>query len=201
MFAIQPKFFPRLSNCYFLFNNDNNLITARTRTTWSVFFLKYVIICSVQLLRRTTLLSFVPSDKKVGQIRITQKSFRTLSKPKYFYLGKALKKLKLHSRRNLQQLIFGEYYLLFGSESFFFLPRLLPQGAQNKIRETVNLPVVLWVWNFVSVLPRKGQMFGSFDRMGPEECVWTCGEGIKRKVENLDCGRFHVVWLTFTKYC
>jgi hypothetical protein len=59
-------------------------------------------------------------------------------------MGKALKELKLHTRRNLQQLIFGEYYLPFGSESFF-LSRLLPQGAQNKIRETVNLPVVLWV--------------------------------------------------------
>ena len=68
---------------------------------------------------------------------------------------KGTKKLKLHSRRNLQQLVFGEYYLPFGSESFFFPTHLLPQGAQNKIRETINLPVLLWVWNLVSLLPRK----------------------------------------------
>jgi len=36
-------------------------------------------------------------------------------------------------------------------------------------------------------------MFGSLERMGAEECVWTCGEGIMRKMENLDCGKFHVV--------
>ena len=84
-------------------------------------------------------LLFMASDQKIGQIRLTKKSFQTQSEPKY--MGKTLKKLKLHSRRNLQQLMFGEYYLPFGSE-FFFLSRLLPQGAQNKIRETVNFPVV-----------------------------------------------------------
>jgi len=107
---------------------------TRTRTTWSVFFLKHVNIFSVQLLHRTTLLLFMPCGQKWGQTRLTKKSFQTLSKPKY--MGKALKELKLrvHSRRNLQQLIFGEYYLPFGSESFFFLLRLLPQGAQNRRR-------------------------------------------------------------------
>jgi hypothetical protein len=98
-------------------------------------------------------------------------------------------------------LVFWRILSPFRFRIFFFLLRLLPQGAQNEIRETVNLSVVLWVWNLVSVLPRKGQMFGSFDKMGAEECVWTCGEGIKRKVENLHCGKLHDMWLTFTRYC
>lgn len=36
-------------------------------------------------------------------------------------------------------------------------------------------------------------MFGSLERMGDEECVWTFGEGIMRKVGSMDCGKFRVV--------
>jgi hypothetical protein len=118
MFAIWHKFFPRTSNCYLLFNNDNSLNNNKNNV-------KCIFPATCHHIERPapapidlTVVHAQWPESRTNQNN--QEVFSTSAKAQIY--GKGTKKLKLRSRINLQQLVFWRILSPFRFRIFFFTP-------------------------------------------------------------------------------